>query len=207
MSSEGKHNSSKDSEMDFEEDALLTHTLNSLINESGLSDQVSLNNNIIKNPSYFKGSFINRQQKRNKEKKNINDTLTFNKIQIVDVNSPPTTHIPSITGSLIFINDSIRRNRYSENHGLFDIHIQWIRNPSASLHPITNGRLINRFNIDGIIDIKKAGYSKVSVFLQTGQAANSLTEDLRRRKRLNNIYPFFPYFQKRNHKKYSLGLN
>lgn len=135
------------SEANFEEDALLTHTLTSLINESGLSDQVSLNNNIIKNPSSLKGSSINRQRKRNKEKENINDSLTSNKIQIVDVNSPPTTHTPSITGSLISINDSIRRNRYSENnHGPFDIHIQRINNPSAPLHPITIDRLIN---IDG----------------------------------------------------------
>lgn len=195
MTSEGKHHSSKDAEMDYE-DSLLTQTLKSLINESGLNDQVSLKNLNIKNPPSCKDTTTTRQRKRNidKENENVSDIPTLNKIQIMDVNSPPTTHTPSISGSLITINDSIRKNRYSENnHGPFDIHIQRISNPSAPLHPITIGRLLNKLNIDGIIEIKKAGYSKVSVFLQSGKFANSLTEDPRLKE--NDLIAFIPPFR------------
>ncbi|XP_072766275.1 uncharacterized protein [Anoplolepis gracilipes] len=107
----------------------------------------------------------------------------------------PTTHTPSISGSLISINDSILRNRYSDNnHGLYDIHIQWISNPSVPLHPITVGRTISKLNINGILVIKKVRYSKVSVFLKSGQAANSsLIEDSRLKG--NDLIAIIPPFR------------
>lgn len=86
------------------------------------------------------------------------------------------------------------KNRYSENnHGPFDIHIQRISNPSAPLHPITIGRLINRLDIEGIIEIKKVGFSKVSIYLQSGQAANSLVDDPRLKE--NDLVAFIPLFR------------
>lgn len=121
MTSEGKHNSSKDAEMEYKDEALLTHSLNSLINESGMTDQVSFNYIKPKNSASPKDGTTLRQRKRTKgeEYDNTNDLLTSNKILITDVNSPPTTHSPTITGSLISINNSILKNRYSEYNILF----------------------------------------------------------------------------------------
>lgn len=182
--------------MDYEEDSLLTQSLSSLIKESGMNDQVSLKDFNAKNSVSSNDSPTINQRKRLLDigKTNLNDSLTSNKIHIKEANSTPTTHSPSISGSLITINDSILKNRYSDsNHGPFDIHVQRISNPSAPLHPITIGRLFNKLKIEGIIEIKKAGYSKVSVFLQTGKFANSLTEDSRLYE--NDLVAFIPPFR------------
>ncbi|KAL6421050.1 hypothetical protein ACFW04_013574 [Cataglyphis niger] len=78
------------------------------------------------------------------------------------------------SGSSISLTDNIRNNRYSNsNAGTFDIHIQRRSNSNSSLHPYV-GRIICELNIKEILEIKKIGYSKVSIFFKTKEAANIL---------------------------------
>lgn len=65
-------------------------------------------------------------------------------------------------------------NRYSDQcQGPFDVFIQPVNKDSPSLHPTTVGRILSS-NKQDIVEIKKVGFSKITVQLKSRQAANNL---------------------------------
>lgn len=124
---------------------------------------------------------------------NETDQIPTRKVNISDSGSSSAAGT-SISGSVILISKNILDNRYSShNQGPFDIHIQWTVDPKAPLHPITVCRILSSFKNEDILEIKRAGYSKVSVFLKTKEAANNLVEDQRLQK--HNLITFIPPFR------------
>ncbi|XP_029680212.1 uncharacterized protein LOC115245858 isoform X2 [Formica exsecta] len=99
-------------------------------------------------------------------------------------------HLGPVSGSVISLTDSIRNNRYSaSNAGPFDVHVQHLSDSKSSLHPIFE-RIICELIIEDILEIKRIGYSKVSVFFKSREAANALVED--RRLATKDVVAFIP---------------
>lgn len=84
----------------------------------------------------------------------------------------------SVTKTTLYPSMEIRNNRYtSDNHGPYDVHIQKYSDPNSSLYPVTVGRIMASLNIKNILEVKKVGYSKVSIFLKTFDAVNKLVNN------------------------------
>lgn len=140
----------------------------------------------IKKRIFKKSTLLNTGKAKSKKRPivqnnetNETDQIPARKINISDLGSS-SAGTSSISGSVISISKNVLHNRYSShNQGPFDIHIQRTSDPKSPLHPITVGRILCSFKNDDILEIKRAGYSKVSVFLKTREAINNLVEDHR----------------------------
>jgi len=106
------------------------------------------------------------------------------------------SHHGSTSGSITALTEIIRNNRYSEsNAGPFDVHVQRLpgENTRLQLHPTFVGRVVCDLNIDDILEIKKIGFSKVSVFFKFRDAANALVDD--KRLAAKGLEAFIPPFR------------
>ncbi|EFN68824.1 hypothetical protein EAG_11378 [Camponotus floridanus] len=116
------------------------------------------------------------------------------KISRSSTDSSLTSHQEPNSGSVISLTDTIRNNRYSDNNaGPFDVHVQRISNPKAQLHPIFVGRAVCELGISDILEIKKAGFSKASIYFKTKEAANALVND--RKLSEKDLKAFIPPFR------------
>lgn len=119
---------------------------------------------------------------------------TSTKVSRSSTESNLTSHHKSISGSSSSLTDTIRNNRYSENNaGPYDVHIQRISNPKPQLHPIFVGRAVCELGIEDILEIKKIGFSKVSIYFKSRDAANALIND--RRLSVKDLEAFIPPFR------------
>jgi len=106
------------------------------------------------------------------------------------------SHHDSTSGSITTLTEIIRNNRYSENNaGPFDVHVQRLsgENSKSQLHPTFVGRVVCELNIEDILEIKKTGFSKVSVFFKSRDAANTLVDD--KRLAVKGLEVFIPPFR------------
>ncbi|KAM0726689.1 hypothetical protein ACS0PU_007873 [Formica fusca] len=76
------------------------------------------------------------------------------------------------------LNDALLANRYDGHcQGPFHVFIQPIVNSSTSLHPLTVGRILSASTKQDIVDIKKIGFSNISVQINSRKAANDLIKN------------------------------
>ncbi|KMQ82285.1 hypothetical protein RF55_23522 [Lasius niger] len=139
-----------------------------------------------------------KKQKTNKrpleketKQKETDGPTTKEKIHNSELSLNSLSLSSSVSGS-ITISESILKNRYSKlNQSPFDVNIQRISNSRAPLHPITIDRIIQHI-FKNILKFKKIGFSKVSIFLITREAANQLVNDQRLQKKdLVALIPLF----------------
>lgn len=156
-----------------EETASASAVLQSLLQEAGIKRNHSINKPIFVNKACpVKRSLTDRDTET--------ETLPGGKTRSSDKSNNLPSHSPTTRGSIISISEEILKNRYTNhNQGPFDVHVQRISDPRTPLHPIIVGRIIYSLNNEDILKIKKIGFSKVSVFLKTRDAANHLVNDQR----------------------------
>lgn len=99
------------------------------------------------------------------------------------------------TNSSHILNESIPNNKYdSQCQGPFEVYIQSnpIDNVASSIHPLAVGRILSASSKIDILEIKKIGYSKISVQLTNRDAANQLlTNSALKSKNLTAFIPSF----------------
>lgn len=135
--------------------------LNNLRSEAGLTQLVSTKN--VRMAAAAKGE---RNLKRPKADQTHSQTIS--KVFNSETHSSLDSSSISTSGSSIIISENILRNRYSsDNQGPFNVHVQRISKPNAPLHLISVGRTIARLNISDVMEIRKVGFSKVSIFAKT----------------------------------------
>ncbi|KMQ91377.1 nucleic-acid-binding protein from mobile element jockey-like isoform x2 protein [Lasius niger] len=166
------------------ETASASEVLQSLLQETGIKRNHSFNKPVFVN----KASLIKRPLVA---KDAETEPLSGGKIRNSDESCNLFSHSSNTTESVIFISEEILKNRYSShNQGPFDVHVQRISDPRAPLHPITVGRIIYGLNNEDILEIKKIGFSKVSIFLKTKETTNQLVSDQRLQKK--DLIAFIP---------------
>ncbi|KAM0734490.1 hypothetical protein ACS0PU_011961 [Formica fusca] len=158
--------------------------LNNLRSEAGLSQ--------LNSPKNVRISSVTKKEKSlTRAKTDLTHSQTTRKVFSTETHSSLDSTNISTSGSTITISESILKNRYSlDNQGPFDVHVQRISKPHAPLHPISVGRIIASLNISDVMEIRKVGFSKVSIFVKTREAANDLVNDSRLKK--EDLIAFIP---------------
>ncbi|XP_067213037.1 uncharacterized protein [Linepithema humile] len=71
--------------------------------------------------------------------------------------------------------DNLTKNRYAHtNQGPFYVYIQSSSSPPSPIHPLYIGRTLTKWGKNDFTEVKKLGFSKISVKLKTKEAANLL---------------------------------
>lgn len=159
------------------DDSHMTAALESLISEAG-------------------PTLTSRSRVLGKRPNDIEPSPAFNKSPRSSTENSTVSHHNSTSGSITTLTDIIRNNRYSENNaGPFDVHVQRLSglNAKSQLHPTFVGRVVCELNLEDILEIKKVGFSKVSVFFKSRDAANALVDD--KRLAAKDLETFIPPFR------------
>ncbi|KAM0724686.1 hypothetical protein ACS0PU_009070 [Formica fusca] len=92
------------------------------------------------------------------------------------------------------ISDAVLANRYSKSsQGPYEIVVTSIGSTNSSIHPLTVGRLLSSTLKKDITEIKKLGFSKVSVQFKTREAANNLINNSILNS--NNLIAYIPSYR------------
>lgn len=86
-----------------------------------------------------------------------------------------STHISSLpTGSPNPI-DNLFKNRYAQsNQGPFYVYVQSSSTPPSPIHPLSIGRILSEIRFKDVTEIKRLGFSKVSIRLKNKESTNLL---------------------------------
>ncbi|XP_029666776.1 uncharacterized protein LOC115237697 [Formica exsecta] len=115
--------------------------LNNLRLEAGLL-QLNPSKSVRTSSDIKKGKSLKRA------KTDLAHSQSTNKVFSTETHSSLDSVNISTSGSTITISETVLKNRYSsDNQGPFDVHVQRISKPHASLHPISVGRIIASLNV------------------------------------------------------------
>lgn len=90
--------------------------------------------------------------------------------------------------------DELSNNRYSHtNQGPFYLYVQSISHPPSPIHPLTVGKILNKMYKKDILEIKKLGFSKISVKFNNKLTPNSIA--LQQPLKDKNMLCYIPNFR------------